>query len=432
MAVIALLASLGLGRTVGARPPASALAAGEDRLAPYFARAGVPYPPSTVALLALKDEARLEVWADGGRGWQFVRSYLVRASSGRLGPKLRAGDHQVPEGVYRVAALNPDSRYHLSMRIDYPNAFDRARADEDGRAQLGGNIMIHGSAVSDGCLPVGDTAVEELFALTERVGPPNVTVIVSPVDLRRVDASVAAARAAQRPSWLRGLYATIARALQEFPLPEDDAPLVRPSHTAAATPRCRAYDEADCIKRCGTGDLASCARAGLMRERERRVGAKAAETWAWLQKACAGGDALGCAELSQLYVGDDGPRRNATIAADLAQVACDGGDGHGCIYLANLCTERILYPGARNQCDPESVRRLYERAVALLQKDCSGWGAYDCYGLATIYSRGDPHTALRFAAGACQAGDPGGCDGLGRLSESDGDPTRARAVTAFR
>src|SRR5262245_18777864 len=105
---------------------APALAVAERRMASSFARRGIAYPPQAATLIALKGEARLELWADAGAGWTFVRSYLVQSASGRLGPKLRQGDHQVPEGVYRIEALNPNSRYHLSMRLDYPNAFDRA------------------------------------------------------------------------------------------------------------------------------------------------------------------------------------------------------------------------------------------------------------------------------------------------------------------
>src|SRR3989454_1730022 len=378
------------------------LAGAEARLAPYFAQRQIPYPPRSVTFIALKDQARLEVWADGGRGWTFVRSYLVRASSGRLGPKLRQGDHQVPEGIYRIAALNPNSRYHLSMRLDYPNAFDQARAGEEGRARLGGDIMIHGSALSDGCLPVGDVAVEELFALTARVGTANVAVVVSPVDLRRVDPAVAIARVTDRRPWLGDLYAAIANALKDFPLPPDDGPVVT-RRTVVRKPTCEAYDEADCVRRCGKGDVASCARVGLMYEDGRGMTADATKAWSYLRKACEGGDALGCAELSRLYVVDDGVRRDSARALRLAHAACDAGDGHGCAYLVRLCVDRLVYPGSETRCDAEYARQLYERAVALLKKDCDGWGAYDCHTLATIYSTADPRTALRFAAGSCRA-----------------------------
>jgi len=394
------------------------LVGGEQRLAAQFASRGLSYPPRAVALVALKSEARLEVWADAGRGWNFVRSYLIRRSSGALGPKLREGDHQVPEGVYRVAALNATSRYHLALGLDYPNAFDRARAAEDGRTRLGGDIMIHGGAASDGCLPVGDAAIEDIFALAERVGPENVSVVVSPVDFRRVEPGVAG-----RPVWLPELHASIAHALRPFALPADAAPS-QPGRTRAATPRCRPYDERDCVGRCEAGDVASCARAGLLYEGELGVAGDASRAWSFLGRACEAGDAFGCAELARLYVSDDGPRRNAMRAAELADVACAGGDGHGCSYLARLCNDRILYPGVRD-CRPERVRQLREAAVRYLHADCRGWAAHDCAWLASIYYPGDARTALRFAAGACSGGDRGGCSTLARLADDAGDDTGA-------
>jgi len=259
---IALLSTVGTRAVAGV--PAAVLAVAETRLASSFAQRAIAYPPRAVTLIALKGEARLELWADGGTGWTFVRSYLVRAASGRLGPKLGQGDHQVPEGVYRIDALNPDSSYHLSLRIDYPNDFDRARASEDGRARLGGDIMIHGGSLSDGCLPVGDSAVEELYALTARIGTPNLTVIISPMDLRRVKPSAATARAGERPRWLGALYEAIADALRDYALPAGDAPLLVARRTVVARPTCKAYDEGDCVRRCRKGDAQSCARAGLM------------------------------------------------------------------------------------------------------------------------------------------------------------------------
>jgi TPR repeat protein len=404
------------------------LGSAEQRLAAQFASRGVPYPPHAVALVALKSEARLEVWVDAGRGWSFVRSYLIRRSSGALGPKLREGDHQVPEGVYRVAGLNPTSRFHLALRLDYPNAFDRARAAEDGRTRLGGDIMIHGGAASDGCLPLGDAAIEDVFALVERVGPDNVSVVVSPVDFRRVERASVAARAADRPVWLPELYASIASALRPFAL-SADAPPARAGRARAARPGCRPYDERDCVARCEAGDVASCARAGLLYEGELGVAADATRAWSFLGRACDAGDAFGCAELARLYVADDGPRRDATRAAELADVACAGGDGHGCGYLARLCSEGLIYPGVRD-CRPERVRQLREAAVRYLRGDCRGWTAYDCAGLATIYYPGDAHTALRFAAGACSGGDPSGCYTLGRLAEDGGDAAGATSLYA--
>ncbi len=209
----------------------------EARLAEWFASRSLSYPPRSVTLVALKSEGRLELWAEVQSGWTFVRSYLVRGTSGRLGPKLHQGDHQVPEGEYRVRALNPHSLYHFALSLNYPNEFDAARAREDGRVRLGGAIMIHGDRVSDGCLPVGNDAIEELFALTSRVGVENVSVIISPMDLRRSEATTAIARIPGQPPWVADLYAELAHTLREFPLPTEDA-------SAPAKPRAPHQDEA--------------------------------------------------------------------------------------------------------------------------------------------------------------------------------------------
>lgn len=409
--MFAVLAGVGPGRSARAAAPATALAAAGARLAARFAQRAIPFPPRRATLVALKDEARLEVWADGGDGWRFVRSYLVRSTSGRIGPKLEEGDHQVPEGVYRVAALNPNSRYHLSLRIDYPNAFDRARAREDGRSRLGGDIMIHGDRVSDGCLPVGDAAVEELYALAERIGTVNLAVIVSPMDLRTVDVSVAYARAAAHPRWLRGLYTTIAQALVDFPLSRPVESALPARRLVVGRPRCRPYDAHDCVVRCGNGDVASCARAGLLYANGLGVVADAARARPLLEKACGGGDAFGCAVLSHLYVDDEGPRLDVQRAAALAGAACAAGDGHGCYEVATLCAERLLYPGPGEPCAGPHLKRLYQGAIARLQQDCRGWGAYDCSLLATMYrDGGDAGRARELDARACAAGYDRACE----------------------
>jgi murein L,D-transpeptidase YafK len=168
-------------------------------------------------LVGLKLERRLELYAAGRDGRvRYVRAYPVRAASGTPGPKRRAGDAQVPEGVYRISALNPNSRFHLSLRIDYPNARDRLRAEADGRSDLGGDIMIHGGAESIGCLAVGDPAVEELFVLAAQTGIENVRVVLSPIDFR-----VRALPAALMPAdeWAPALYAEVQAALAELPRP---------------------------------------------------------------------------------------------------------------------------------------------------------------------------------------------------------------------
>ena len=160
----------------------------ERRLRPAFERAGIPMPPQHLTVLTLKEEKRLEVYAADNSGrHRFIRSYPILAASGTAGPKLREGDKQVPEGFYRIELLNPNSRYHLSLRVNYPNAADIERAGWDGRdlSVLGGDIMIHGGAESIGCIAIGDPAVEELFVLVARTGLDRVQLIIAPCDLRQ-------------------------------------------------------------------------------------------------------------------------------------------------------------------------------------------------------------------------------------------------------
>jgi murein L,D-transpeptidase YafK len=89
-----------------------------------------------------------------------IKAYVICASSGDLGPKRREGDMQVPEGFYLVSVFNPWSNFHLSLKIDYPNASDRILGD---RLHPGGDIFIHGSCVTIGCIPLRDDPIEEIY-----------------------------------------------------------------------------------------------------------------------------------------------------------------------------------------------------------------------------------------------------------------------------
>ena len=185
-----------------------------SRLVPACEAAGVPYPPTSFTLIGLKAEKRLELWAPDAAGRpRLVKAYPVLAASGGAGPKLREGDRQVPEGLYAIESLNPNSRFHLSLRIDYPNAADRRRAQAEARTGLGGDIMIHGSNVSIGCLAMGDPAVEELFVLAALTGPKNIRVILSPVDFRRLDKIDLPAGL---PAWVPELHAEIKAELARY------------------------------------------------------------------------------------------------------------------------------------------------------------------------------------------------------------------------
>lgn len=115
-------------------------------------------------LRAFKESRQLELWLQAAdHRWQRFRTYPIAAASGQLGPKLREGDRQVPEGFYQITTpqLNPASSYHLSMNIGYPNAYDRHHECS------GSFIMIHGSDVSIGCLAMTDPGIEEIYLIIQ-------------------------------------------------------------------------------------------------------------------------------------------------------------------------------------------------------------------------------------------------------------------------
>lgn len=186
----------------------------KERLLPDFQAVGIPYPPAKIIFVCIKHEKKLEVWACESDGkFKLTRTYPILAASGRLGPKLKEGDYQVPEGLYRIESLNPNSKFHLSLKLNYPNDFDLACAKRDGRSNLGGDIMIHGSSVSIGCLAMGDEAAEDLFVLAAQTGTNNTFVILSPVDFRT----------AQMPDlpyplplWIDSLYGQIQQELSKL------------------------------------------------------------------------------------------------------------------------------------------------------------------------------------------------------------------------
>lgn len=135
--------------------------------APFFwdsSRVGRP-----VFIRILKNSHReglLEIWLENpaARKFEPFKTYQIKNFSGDLGPKTREGDFQAPEGFYFVSRrrLNPQSRYHLSMDIGYPNEFDRMKN------WTGSLIMIHGSWPSVGCFAMTDCSIEQIYTLVDR------------------------------------------------------------------------------------------------------------------------------------------------------------------------------------------------------------------------------------------------------------------------
>ncbi len=130
----------------------------EEALDLADAKAGYP-----VFIRIFKREALLEVWIKVEGTYRFLKAYRICAYSGKLGPKLKEGDRQAPEGFYSVNSgrLNPNSKFHLSFNLGYPNAYDRAHG------RTGSYLMVHGNCVSIGCYAMTDDKIEEIYRLVE-------------------------------------------------------------------------------------------------------------------------------------------------------------------------------------------------------------------------------------------------------------------------
>jgi hypothetical protein len=185
----------------------------EARLRRSVVAAGLTYPPGEVAYVAFKDSRRLEVYGrtSADDNWSFVTAYPILGLSGKPGPKLVEGDYQVPEGIYRAEFLHANSRFHLAIRLDYPNAFDKEMALAEGRGKLGGDIMIHGSSASIGCIAIGNRAVEDLFILAALAGKERVRIVIAPTDFRIARYAPRAER-----EWMNSLYNDLETELRQF------------------------------------------------------------------------------------------------------------------------------------------------------------------------------------------------------------------------
>ena len=118
---------------------------------------------SPVLIRAYKKEAELEIWKMKSDGqYVLIKAFPMCRWSGQLGPKVREGDRQVPEGFYAITPgqMNPNSAYYLSFNVGYPNALDRAQG------HTGGSIMVHGACSSAGCFSMTDQQMEEIYAIS--------------------------------------------------------------------------------------------------------------------------------------------------------------------------------------------------------------------------------------------------------------------------
>jgi murein L,D-transpeptidase YafK len=137
----------------------------EDTLKKQFAAQKLVWPAKYIYIRNFKYDSELEVWVKTNLKdtFQLFKTYKVCAIAGTMGPKRIQGDYQVPEGFYYINIFNPNSTYHLSLGLNYPNSSDLILADS---SQPGGDIYIHGSCVTEGCIPITNQQIEDLYILT--------------------------------------------------------------------------------------------------------------------------------------------------------------------------------------------------------------------------------------------------------------------------
>lgn len=140
----------------------------EDSLKKQFEEKKLTWPPQSLYIRSFKYDRILEVWVkgEGKDQYRLFKTYKVCMQSGTTGPKRMEGDYQVPEGFYYINEFNPNSKYHLSLGLNYPNASDRILSDS---LRPGGAIYIHGNCVSTGCIAISDIPIEELYVIASHV-----------------------------------------------------------------------------------------------------------------------------------------------------------------------------------------------------------------------------------------------------------------------
>lgn len=139
----------------------------EDSIKKQFEEKNLAWPPQSLYIRSFKYDRLLEVWVKGNNNnpYTLFKTYKVCMQSGTTGPKRIQGDNQIPEGFYYINEFNPNSKFHLALGLNYPNASDRILSDS---LHPGGAIYIHGKCVSTGCIAISDLPIEEVYIMASR------------------------------------------------------------------------------------------------------------------------------------------------------------------------------------------------------------------------------------------------------------------------
>jgi len=158
----------------------------EDTLAKQFQAKGLTWPAKYLYIRSFKYDSEMEIWVKNkaSEKYKLFKTYKICALAGSLGPKRMAGDYQVPEGFYYINEFNPRSNYHLALGLNYPNPSDRMLSD---LSKPGGDIYIHGSCVTTGCIPITDGQIEELYIMAAHakdLGDDFIPVHIFPINFK--------------------------------------------------------------------------------------------------------------------------------------------------------------------------------------------------------------------------------------------------------
>ena len=147
------LSATQMGITLPGTPDLARL---DERLAAAGQKVGDP-----IFMRIFKREFELELWMRKDGRFHHFATYPICRYSGQLGPKQKQGDRQAPEGIYTVSAnqLNPNSSWHRSFNLGFPNPFDRAHG------RTGTFLMVHGGCSSIGCYAMTNAVIDEIWKL---------------------------------------------------------------------------------------------------------------------------------------------------------------------------------------------------------------------------------------------------------------------------
>jgi murein L,D-transpeptidase YafK len=190
----------------------------EDTLKKQFAAKQLAWPAKYIYIRSFKYDSELEVWVKSRAQdeYKLFKTYKVCALAGTLGPKRIEGDYQVPEGFYYINEFQPNSQYHLSLGLNYPNASDRILADS---LSPGGDIFIHGSCVTQGCIPITNPQIEELYILTSHArnnGQDFIPVHIFPVRFSNAKSVAYLDKLMKDDSDLKAFEKTMKQAFDQF------------------------------------------------------------------------------------------------------------------------------------------------------------------------------------------------------------------------